>query len=345
MSGKAGESGSLAPVHEDLAIRQRVVVLAFAPVVAFDLTIATQVFGHERGGRYRTELCSPLPGQVMTTSGFSIGIEAGLEALATADTVIVPGFAVHPVPEPALIALRTAHARGARIASICSGAFALAQAGLLNGRRATTHWGRVEELARQYPDVTVDAKVLYVDAGTVLTSAGMAAGLDLCLYLISRDHGEAVAVERARDLVMPLHRAGGQAQFVAISPDPGAEELTAVTEWALAHLHLPITVADLAGRALQAPRTFCRNFQAVLGQSPHAWLVHQRLRAACRLLEDPEFGIDEVARRSGLGSAANLRLHFRRAFATTPTAYRSSFVAPGGRPNPTRMVASEMINF
>ncbi len=320
-------SGSLAPVPKDPASCHRVVVLAFAPVVAFDLTIATQVFGHEKGGRYRVTLCSPVPGQVLTTSGFGIGIDAGLEALASADTVIVPGFAVHPVPESALIALRAAHARGARLASICSGAFALAQAGLLDGRKATTHWGRVEELARQYPEVTVDPKVLYVDSGDVLTSAGLAAGLDLCLYMVSRDHGEAVAVQRARDLVMPLHRAGGQAQFVTHRPNPGDGELTAVTDWALEHLHQPITVADLAGRALQAPRTFCRNFQAAFGQSPLAWLVHQRLRVACRLLEDGDTGIDEVARRSGLGSAENLRLHFRQAFATTPTAYRSSFGA------------------
>lgn len=329
-AGTPSSSGRLAPVRKDLAVH-RVVVLALPHVVAFDLTIATQVFGHEKHGRYRVELCSPSPDQVLTTSGFSISIGAGLEALTAADTVIVPGFSVRPVPESALDSLRAANARGARIASICSGAFALAEAGLLNGRRATTHWARVDELARQYPDVIVDPKVLYVDTGDVLTSAGLAAGLDLCLHMISTDHGEAASVERARDLVMPLHRAGGQAQFVATSPDDLDGELAAVTEWALAHLHLPITVADLAGRALQAPRTFCRNFQAAVGRSPHAWLVDQRLRLACRLLEDGDIGIDEVARRSGLGGAANLRLHFRRSFATTPTAYRSTFSTQNGR--------------
>jgi AraC family transcriptional activator FtrA len=313
-------------MHQDPAIH-RVAVLALSQVVAFDLTIATQVFGHGPPGRYRVELCAPTPGPVMTTSGFSIGVDVGLEALTVANTVIVPGFSSRPVPEPALAALRAAHARGARVASICSGAFALAEAGLLNGRRATTHWGRVHELAREFPDVTVDPKVLYVDEGDVLTSAGLAAGLDLCLHIISRDHGEAAAVERARALVMPLHRAGGQAQFIAAGPDHGEGDLSAVTDWALAHLHRPICVADLAARALQASRTFCRNFQSQMGLSPHAWLVEQRLRLACRLLEDGDLGIDEVARRSGLGSAANLRLHFRRSFATTPTAYRSTFSA------------------
>jgi transcriptional regulator GlxA family with amidase domain len=244
--------------------------------------------------------------------------------------VIAPSFPGRPVPAAALVALRAAHHRGARTASICSGAFALAEAGLLDGRRATTHWRRVEELSRDFPAVTVDPKVLYVDTGDVLTSAGLAAGLDLCLHMIANDHGAAAAVERSRDLVMPLHRAGGQAQFIAIAPGDQDGTLTAVTEWALEHLQLPITVADLAERALQAPRTFCRNFQARLGQSPHAWLIDQRLRLACRLLEDDEVGIDEVARRSGLGTAANLRLHFRRSYATTPTAYRSSFT-PGRR--------------
>ena len=313
-------------MREDPAVHH-VAVLALPQVVAFDLTIATQVFGQDRRGRYRVEVCAPSPGPIRTTSDFTLGGTSGLEALNRADTVIVPGFSLRPVPEPALAALRAAHHRGARVASICSGAFALAEAGLLSGRRATTHWGRADELARQFPDVTVDPKVLYVDTGDVLTSAGLAAGLDLCLHLVAVDHGEAAAVERARDLVMPLHRAGGQAQFIPAGPEAGDGDLAAVTRWALAHLHRPITVADLAARALQAPRTFARNFQAELGRSPHAWLVEQRLRVACRLLEDDGLGIDEVARRSGLGSAANLRLHFRRSLATTPTAYRSSFSA------------------
>jgi AraC family transcriptional regulator, transcriptional activator FtrA len=313
-------------MDKDLAIH-RIAVLALPPVVAFDLTIATQVFGHDRHRRYQVQLCTPVPGPTLTTSGFSIVVDSGLDALSTADTVIVPGFAERPVPETALVALRAAHDRGARMASICSGAFALAEAGLLDDRRATTHWRRVEELTRDFPAVTVDPKVLYVDTGDVLTSAGLAAGLDLCLHMIANDHGEPAAVERSRDLVMPLHRAGGQAQFIARTPSDRDGTLTAVTEWAQEHLHLPITVADLAERALQAPRTFCRNFRAQLGQSPHAWLIDQRLRRACRLLENDEVGIDEVARRSGLGTAANLRLHFRRYYATTPTAYRSTFTA------------------
>jgi transcriptional regulator GlxA family with amidase domain len=182
-----------------------------------------------------------------------------------------------------------------------------------------------DELAARYPDVTVDPAVLYVDEGSVLTSAGLAAGLDLCLYLVSRDRGEPAALERARRMVTPLHRAGGQAQFIPTPATLVDGELAGVISWATARLHEPLTVNDLATRALQAPRTFNRNFQARLGVSPHVWLTGQRLRAACALLEDGTLSMDEVARRSGLGSAANFRLHFRRAYSTTPTAYRASF--------------------
>ncbi|MFG1918653.1 GlxA family transcriptional regulator [Micromonospora sp. NPDC048898] len=304
----------------------RVAVLALPPVVAFDLTIATHVFGHEGHGRYTTTVCSPSGGAVpTTTAGLALTVDATIDVLADADTVIVPGFRRGPAPAPALDALRAAYRRGARIASICTGAFALAQSGLLDGRRATTHWVHTEALAREHPMVTVDANALYVDEGQVLTSAGLAAGLDLCLYLVGRDHGQNAAIERARLLVTPLHRAGGQAQFVPAQASGEDAEMAAVTTWATANLHLPITVADLARQGLQSTRTLHRNFQHRFGMSPQAWLTEQRLRAACELLESDDSTIDDIARRTGLGTATNLRAHFRRAFATTPTAYRRAF--------------------
>lgn len=247
--------------------------------------------------------------------------------MQSADTVIVPAYASRYAPQEALDALDAAHRRGARIASICAGAFALAQAGLLDGRRATTHWFNAPELAAEHPAVQVDPTVLYVDEGDVLTGGGLAAGLDLCLYMLSLDYGEEAAVDRARHMVMPLHRSGGQAQFIPTETSAPGEDLAAVTTWALERLNSPITVDDLARKALQAPRTFARNFQAAMGTSPHAWLTAERLRRACTLLENGHLSIDEVARRSGLGSPSNLRLHFRRAFSTTPTAYRSAFRA------------------
>lgn len=314
-------------MREDPA-EHHVVVLALPRVVAFDLTIPVQVFAHEGHGRYRVTLCTPNPGLVPTSSGFGVEVAADLKALEHADTIVVPGYSRDSAPAEALAGLRRAHARGARVTSVCTGAFVLAEAGLLSGRRATTHWAHAAELARRYPDVDVDPTVLYVDEGDVLTSAGVAAGIDLCLHLLSRDHGEAAAIDRARSMVTPLHRAGGQAQFTPPGAATVSAELAPVLTWARAHLHEPVTVADLAKRALQAPRTFNRAFRAAVGMSPHAWLTGERLRLACRLLEEPELSIDDVARRTGLGSGANFRLHFRRAFATTPSAYRAAFCSP-----------------
>lgn len=330
------------------------VVLALPNVVAIDLTIATHVFAHATDGRYRMTLAGLRPGQVQTTSSFAIKADAGLAAVGEADTVLVPGFAFYRLPgiqpaenarlsgsapnaqstgnrsssanfQNALKALKAAHDRGARIASICTGAFALAAAGLLDGKRATTHWMHAAELQRRFPAVTVDSSVLYVDEGSVLTSAGIAAGLDLCLHIVGRDHGEQVAIDVARRMVTPLHRAGGQAQFIPPAAPTVTGEMRAVLDWAQHHLDKPLSVADLARRALQAPRTFNRAFQTQLGMSPHAWLTEQRLRAACALLEDPDIPIEDIARRTGMGSATNFRLHFRRAYATTPTAYRATF--------------------
>jgi AraC family transcriptional activator FtrA len=312
-------------MREESAIH-RVAVLALPPVVAFDAAIATQVFGHEGQGRYEAVLCSLEAGPVPTTTpGFGITVAAGLQAVADADTIIVPGFRRGPAPSEALDALRAGHQRGVRIASICTGAFALAQAGLLDGRRATTHWLHAADLAREHPAVHVDPAVLYIDEGSVLTSAGLAAGLDLCLYLVGLDHGQPAAIERARRMVTPLHRAGGQAQYSIAATTPVGERLESVTQWALANLHQHITVADLARQAMQSTRTLSRAFTTELGTSPRAWLIAARLRTACALLETTDLTVEEVARRSGLGSAANLRLQFRRTYATTPLAYRSAF--------------------
>ncbi|KAB1926323.1 uncharacterized protein ONO23_06087 [Micromonospora noduli] len=304
----------------------RVAVLALPTVVAFDLTIATQVFGHEGHGRYAMTVCTLDGGSVITTTdGLELSVAATLDALDDADTVIVPGFRRGPAPPRALDALRQAHRRGARIASICTGAFALAQAGLLDGRRATTHWAHADALADEHPLVLVDANALYVDEGEVITSAGLAAGLDMCLYLVGRDHGQAAAIQRARHMVTPLHRAGGQAQFIPVGVPDEDDELAGVITWASSNLHRPISVADLARQGVMSSRTLHRTFQSRFRMSPRAWLIQQRLRAACTLLENGGTTVDEVARRTGLGTATNLRAHFQRAFATTPTAYRRAF--------------------
>ncbi|MEV1159908.1 helix-turn-helix domain-containing protein [Micromonospora chokoriensis] len=304
----------------------RVAVLALPKVVAFDLTIATQVFGQEGHGRYATTVYSVDGGPVPTTTpGLGLTVAATIDAIGDVDTVIVPGFARGPAPTQVLHALREAYRRGTRIASICTGAFALAQAGLLDGLRATTHWVHAEALAREHPLVSVDANALYVDEGQVLTSAGLAAGLDMCLYLVGRDHGQGVAVERARHMVTPLHRAGGQAQFIPAGVATGDDDLATVIAWAGSNLHGRITVAELARQGVMSTRTLHRAFQSRFGMGPRAWLIQQRLRLACTLLESDEISVDDVARRTGLGTATNLRAHFHRAFATTPTAYRRAF--------------------
>jgi len=305
----------------------RVAVVAPPGVVAFDLTIATQVFGHDGAHHYEVTVCGLTAGTVATTSGFGIAVEADLSALTGADTVLVPGFARGPTPPALLDALVRAHAAGSRMVSICTGAFALAEAGLLDGRRATTHWAHAAELARTYPTVEVDPGVLYIDEGQVLTSAGMAAGLDLCLHMVGRDHGADAATERARQMVTPLHRTGGQAQYLP-APDPAEDpDLAALTRWTRDHLADPLTTADLAARALCSPRTLARRFTERLGTSPHAWLTTQRVQLATRLLERSDLTIDQVAARAGLGTAANLRLHLHRSHATTPTTYRAAFAA------------------
>ncbi|HEU4977454.1 MAG TPA: helix-turn-helix domain-containing protein [Solirubrobacteraceae bacterium] len=308
----------------------RVVALALPGTVLLDLAAPAHVFGALGGRRYELVLASVDAGPVGTTSGFPVQAVAGIGALEQADTVVVPGYEGidQPPPAAAIDALRAAHARGARVMSICTGAFALAHAGLLDGRRATTHWRAAALLAERFPRVDVDPGVLYVDAGDVLTSAGVAAGLDLCLHVLRRDHGAEAAARAARRMVLAPHRDGGQAQFIERPlAAPGGGGLEPTRAWALGRLHEPLDVAGMARHACVSPRTFARRFRAETGTTPLQWLLRERVRAAQRLLETTAEPVEAIAQRCGFGTAASLRAHFARATATTPTAYRRGFRA------------------
>ena len=308
-----------------------VVALALPTVILLDLAAPTHLFGHCGGDRYRFELAGLRPGPIPTSTGIEITARRGLTALDDADTIVIPGT-VDVAPgsgyRRAAAAVARAHRRGVRVMSVCTGAFLLAEAGLLDGRRATTHWDEAAELAQRFLAVDVDRDVLYVDEGSVLTSAGVAAGLDLCLHVVRRDHGSAVAAELARRAVIAPHREGGQAQFIP-APAAGATMPGDFTEvartWALANLDRPLPIATLAGRAALSPRTFARRFRAETGTTPAQWVLEQRLRAAQTLLETTADPIEHVAHRSGFGNAAALRAHFARRLETTPTAYRRTF--------------------
>ncbi|HEX4308028.1 MAG TPA: helix-turn-helix domain-containing protein [Solirubrobacterales bacterium] len=316
----------------------RVVALCLPGTVAFDLTAPAQAFrlayGPDFTPHYGFSTCSVDGAPVATTTGFEIGVEAGLGALRRADTVVVPGYyAIHePPPAVATAALRAAARRGARLMSVCTGAFALAAAGVLDGRRATTHWAWAADLAARYPAVEVEPEVLFVDEGEVLTSAGLSAGIDLSLHLVRRDHGAACADRVARQMVAPPHRDGGQAQFFRApeddAPAPAADgSLEGTREWARRRLAEPLTVEAMARHAGVSPRTFARRFREETGTTPLQWLLARRVLEARRLLEESDLPVEDVALRAGFGNAASLRDHFRRATATTPTAYRRTFQA------------------
>jgi AraC family transcriptional activator FtrA len=310
-----------------------VAVLALPTTVMLDLAIPVHVFGYHGEDRYRLQLSGVRPGPIRTAEGVSVGLGQGLRSLASADTIVVPGYADLTVPpaDPVLTALRDAAASGTRLISICTGAFALAHAGLLDGRRATTHWALAPLLGQTFPRVTVDPNVLYVDDGAVLTSAGVAAGLDLCLHVVRRDYGAAVAATIARQSVVAPHRAGGQAQYIE-TPMPLASavtELSATRAWAIRHLDQPIDLAGLARHAQLSTRTLSRKFRAETGTTPMHWLLSQRVLRARQLLETTRAPVEHVARACGFGSAALLRRHFLRATTTTPTAYRRAFTTSG----------------
>jgi AraC family transcriptional regulator, transcriptional activator FtrA len=308
-----------------------VVALALDRVVLLDLAAPTHLFGHCGAPRYRFRLAAIRAGPVRTSTGFELLATYGARELQHADTIVVPGLAVHS--DPGVIAeaaalVADAHQSGARVMSICTGAFVLAEAGLLAGRRATTHWSATDELARRYPNVSVDPSVLYVDEGSVLTSAGVAAGLDLCLHVIRRDHGAAFAGRLARRTVVAPHRDGGQAQFVErtiAQPGDAGRSLQATRDWALSRLDAPLDVGTLARQACMSPRSLARHFRRETGTTPAQWVLDQRTRAAQTLLETTDLPVEQVAGRSGFGSAATLRAHFGRRLATTPTAYRRAF--------------------
>jgi transcriptional regulator GlxA family with amidase domain len=308
-----------------------VVALALPTVEAFDLAIPGQVFADPGlPKRYEFIVCAPSAGPVPTTAGYTVRAEHGLDALESADTVVVPGFL--PLEDPGdrvCAALRKAADAGARMVSVCTGAFALAAAGLLDDRPATTHWQYADELAARHPAVKVDPDVLWVDAGQVLTSAGLAAGIDLCVQLVRNDHGSSAAISVARRMVVAPHREGGQAQWLERPVPPPGEGLAATCQWALEHLSEPITVADLGRHAGWAPRTMTRRFTAEVGMAPRRWLAAARIAEARRLLEVTDLPVEEIAARCGLGSAANLRLCLARDAGATPTAYRAAYQ---GRP-------------
>ncbi|WP_327350930.1 helix-turn-helix domain-containing protein [Streptomyces sp. NBC_01304] len=313
----------------------RVAALVVQRQSTFELASAAEVFGVRRPGLvsgYEFAVCTERPGAVPTLAGYDMLVGADLTALDAADTVVVPGWQHRAGPaSPAVIdAVRRAHRRGARIVAICSGAFLLAEAGLLAHRRATTHWRLAAELAARFPDVEVEPDTLYVDLGDIATSAGTAAGIDLCLHLARADHGAAYAAHVARHMVMPPHREGGQLQYSTGTPaDRQAESLAPVLDWATERLHQPLTLEDLAARARVSPRTLARRFADQLGVSPGRWLLQRRVAAARALLEETELPVETVAVRVGLSSAANLRRRFHALVHTTPAAYRRSFGGHG----------------
>jgi len=303
-----------------------VAVVLLDGVVEFDLSIPCEIFGPDR-----REIADPwyrlvvVGGRVRTQTGLVVEGTHDLRALARADTVIVPGATpVTATPAPLLRALVRAHERGARIASVCVGAFVLAEAGLLDGKRATTHWAYADELRKRYPRVDVDPSVLYVDEGDVLTSAGVAAGVDLCLHLVTLDHGAEAAAAVARRLVMPVHRSGGQAQYIETPVAPGTSELV---DWASRHVGDGLTVDDLARQANVSPRTLTRKFRSATGLAPGEWLQRERLRRAQRLLESTDLPVEHVARTAGYDTSTAMRAQFALHLRTSPRGYRRAFRA------------------
>jgi transcriptional regulator GlxA family with amidase domain len=317
----------------------RVAVLVFDPLAPFEMAVPCEVWGIDRTAmgvpRAEVRVCTADPLPLTADAGFTLTTPHGLETLRWADSIIVPA-APKPLDtrEPSaevVAALRGAHARGARVASLCSGAFVLAAAGLLDGRRATTHWMFAELFREMFPAVELDPSVLYVGSDGVYTSAGTAAAIDLCLQLVRLDHGADVANIVARRMIVSPHRDGGQAQYVETPvPKVAAEDpLAAVMAWTVAHLDRELSVEELARRAFMAPRTFARRFRAATGSTPLQWLLQQRVVLAQRLLEATDLPIDVVAHRAGFGSGPNLRQHFGRLVGTSPLVYRRRFRRAG----------------
>jgi transcriptional regulator GlxA family with amidase domain len=308
---------------------RRVAVLVLEGAKPLDVGIPAQVFTTRPSMPYEVRVCGPAVGLITGGDGLSYSVASGLEALEWADVVFVPGYRSpdrEAPPRAVLDALLAASARGARLAAISTGAFALAATGLLDGRRATTHWHYTRALAAQHPLIRVDEHVLFVDEGPVLTSAGAASGIDLCLHILRTDLGVAAANHAARRLVAAPYRSGGQAQYVPRSvPEPLGERFAATREWALHHLGEPLTLQALAQQAAVSPRTFSRRFVDDTGTTPMQWVLRARIDVARELLERSQRSVEQIAAEVGLGTATNLRLHFQRVLGTTPSAYRRTF--------------------
>jgi transcriptional regulator GlxA family with amidase domain len=311
--------------------RIRVAVLALPEVLALDFGIPIQILGRYAADFYDVATCSSGRSPVPAVGGFSVVPDRGLDLLAEADTIIIPGYTSSrlPLPDDVRIALETAHRRGARMVSICTGAFALAQAGILDGLAATTHWESTADLARLYPNVSVDENVLFVESGRVLTSAGVAAGIDLCLHLVRTDWGAAQGNFTAKSTVAAPRRQGTQAQFIEHRTLRGASsqplDVAAAMEWATTHMDMPITIADIAAATSLSRRTLSRRFETHVGATPMKWLAMQRIERAKELLETTTAPVERISASVGLGSGANFRQIFKKFTSLTPGQYRHAF--------------------
>lgn len=322
------------PPNRSAPINPEVAVVAYDGLCTFEFGIAVEVFGLPRPemgpGWYRFRVCAAEPGPIRAVGGIRVEADHGLGAVVDAGTVIVPGWrgARVPPPAPLLEALRAAHGRGARLVSLCSGVFVLAATGLLDGRRATTHWRYLATLAELYPAVNIAPDVLYVDEGDLLTAAGSAAGIDLSIHIVRRDHGARIANQVARRLVLPPHREGGQAQYVERPvPDHAGSRLADLLDRLRGRLGDPLVVPRLAAEAGMSERTFLRRFAEATGTTPGEWLVGERLAHARTLLEETDLPVERIATECGFGAAATLRHHFRQRLGTAPRLYRERFRA------------------
>jgi AraC family transcriptional regulator, transcriptional activator FtrA len=320
-----------------------ILAVAYDQIALTELALAYHVFAYPYESMpklYDFRVCAGEPGPIRTRPGFTIDCQHGLRALADADAILIPAWrnVDEQPPEPLLRALRRAHDAGAELISICTGSFVLAAAGLLNGRRATTHWMHVDALRRRYPAVQVLPEALYVDDGDILTSAGTAAGIDLCLHIVRRDHGAEIANEIGRRMIVPPHRAGGQQQYIdrPLGRDSSESPIGSVLNYAVEHLDEPLTTSVLAKQLHMSLRSFARHFRQATGTTPLQWLLTQRVLRARRLLEETDKPVEQIGRESGLGSPPNFRAQFKRLVGTSPSAYRQTFRL---RPPPADAVA------
>jgi transcriptional regulator GlxA family with amidase domain len=333
--GSRSTSGQIANIWKNLAMAHRVVVLALEPVIGYDMSIPPQIFdtatGKDGERLYDVRICGLDRSPVRVRSGYTMVPDHDASILAEADTVIIPGTRIegprkHGVLPPEVANALATVPSHARVMSICTGAFVLAAAGILDGRPATTHWAYADNFRQLYPNVLLDEDVLFVDDGDVLTSAGLGAGVDLCLHVVRRDHGTEVANRAARYCVVPPWREGGQSQYIDRHvPESGTDGTAPTRAWALGQLHAPLDLAALAEHARMSVRTFSRRFRAETGLSPGSWLTKQRIEHARHLLETTDLPVDAVADRAGLGTGASLRQHMRTALGVSPLAYRKTF--------------------